>query len=123
MFYADHYSDFFYIHLIFETTSLETLLSKHAYEWVAKSYGVKMKSYRADNLRFNDTNFKGDHSRAGQDITYYEAGTHRQNTVTESKIKEVCYTARTILIHATRKPPHHNYNTFKLCHPGYSQTT
>ena len=30
--YADHYSDFLYNHLIFGTSSLETLPSKHAYK-------------------------------------------------------------------------------------------
>ena len=101
--YADHFSDFIYNHLISGTTSLETLQSKQAYERIAKSYGIQVKSYRADNLRFDDLNFKGDCLKGGQDITYCGVGAHHQNAVAESKIKEVSYGARNILLHATRK--------------------
>ena len=63
--YADHFSDFIYNHLISGTTSLETLQSKHAYERIAKSYGIQVKSHRADNIRFDDLNFKGDFLKGG----------------------------------------------------------
>ena len=32
----------------------ETMIAKRAYERVAREYGVAIRHYRADNLRFND---------------------------------------------------------------------
>ena len=80
-----------------------TLISKRAYERVAKSYGVKVKYYHANNLRFNNKNFKGDILKGGKTITFYGVGAHHQNAVVESKIKEVCYGRRNILLHTKRK--------------------
>ena len=103
--YVDHYSDFMYNHLITGTTSLATLESKLAYERVAAAHGVTIKAYHADNLRFNDNNFKGSCISAGQQLSYCGVGAHHQNAVVESKIKEVSYGGRTILLHAKRKWP------------------
>ena len=97
MLFVDHYSDFLYNHLITGTTF------KQAYERLAMAHGVKIKAYHADNLRFNDNNFKGDCIKHGQTMSYSGLGAHHQNAVAESKIKLVCYGARTILLHAKRK--------------------
>ena len=82
---------------------METLKSKQAYERVAKSYGVLVKSSHANNFRFNDKSFSGDLLKGGQTITFCGVGAHHQNAVVESKIKEICYGGRTILLHAKRK--------------------
>ena len=103
--YADHSSDLLFNHLVTGTTSAATLASKHAYERVAREHGVTVKAYHADNLRFNDNNFRGDCVKAGQKLTFCGVGAHHQNSVAESKIKEVCYGARTILLHAKRRWP------------------
>ena len=103
--FVDHHSDFLYNHLITGTTSQATLESKQAYERLAAAHGVHVESYHADNLRFNDNNFKGDCIKNGQTISYCGVGAHHQNAVAESKIKTVCYGARTILLHAKRKWP------------------
>ena len=57
--YANHYSDFIYNNLITGTISLATLESKQAYKRVAASYGLSLKSYHADNLRFNKQKLQG----------------------------------------------------------------
>ena len=101
--YVDHHSDYMYNHLITGTTSQATLESKLAYERVAASHGVNIKAYHADNLRFNDSKFKGSCINAGQQLSYCGVGAHHQNAVVESKIKELCYGGRTILLHAKRK--------------------
>ena len=103
--YCDHHSDFLYNHLICGTTSEATLQSKHAYEQLARTHGVQIRSYHADNLRFNDVRFRTDCNKMGQHLTYCGVGAHHQNAVVESKIKEVCYGGRTILLHAKRKWP------------------
>ena len=87
--YVDHFSDFLYNHLITSVSSLETINSKHAYESVGKAYGIDIKSYHADNLRFNDINFSGDCAKAGQTMTFCGVGAHHQNAVVESKNKEI----------------------------------
>ena len=69
------------------------------------TYGVKIKAYHADNLRFNDNNFTGDCIRGGKTLTHCGVGAHHQNAIAESKIKLVCYGSRTILLHAKRKCP------------------
>ena len=89
MIFVDHFSDFIYSHLIRGTTSQETLDAKHAYERVAKAHGVKVESYHADNLRFNDNNFTGDCVRAGQEITFCGVGAHHQNAIVERKNKDL----------------------------------
>ena len=38
-------------------------------------------------------------------MTFCGTGAHHQNAVAESKIKTVCYGARTVLLHAKRKWP------------------
>ena len=70
--YVDHFSDYIYNNLIKDTTSQETLNSKIAYERIAKTYGVNIKAYHADNLRFNDKNFTSHCNRAGQKLTLVE---------------------------------------------------
>ena len=103
--YVDHFSDYIYSHLIQGTTSSDTLKSKHGYEREAATFGVKIKLYHADNLRFNDNNFMGDCITANQKITFCGVGAHHQNAVVESKIKILTNGARTVLLHAKRKWP------------------
>ena len=74
MLFADHYSDFIYNYLITGTTSITTLDTKQAYERVALSYGVTVRSYHADNLRFNDNNLRGDCIKVGQQLTHCGVG-------------------------------------------------
>ena len=114
--YADHYLDFSYNHLISGTSSLETLRSKHAYERAVKSNGVNVYSYREDKLRLNDTRFIGDCLRTGQNMPYCGVETHHQNAVADSKIKEVCYAARTVAIY-------NNLNLMALCYTSHRRMT
>ena len=74
--YVDHFSDYIYNHLITGTTSQETLDSKIAYERIAKTYGVNIKTYHADNLRFNDHNFTSHCNRACQKLSFCGVGAH-----------------------------------------------
>ena len=101
--FVDHATDFIFGHLVKGISSQETLEAKHAYERVAKMHGVKVKSYHADNLRFNDNRFMGDCVNAGQRITFSGVGAHHQNGVIERKNRELTDAARTVLLHAQRK--------------------
>ena len=101
--FVDHSSDFVYNHLIRETTSAETLGAKLGHEHVAASYGVTIRGFHADNMRFDDINFKSLYINAGQQLTFCAVGAHHQNGIAENKIKQVCNGARTILLHTKRK--------------------
>ena len=103
--YVDHFSDYLFNHLITGTTSEQTLSSKLAYERVAQQHDVRVKAYHADNLRFNDNNFRGECVKLGQQLTFCGVGAHHQNAIAESKVKLVCQGARTILLHAKRRWP------------------
>lgn len=99
--FIDHYSNFIY-NLIIVTNSSECYESKKAYERVAAAYEVKVKSYHGDNLRFNANLFGGDCKSSGQTISFCGVGTHKQNAIAESKIKEVMYEARAVLLRVKR---------------------
>ena len=101
--FVDHHSDLLHNHLIRGTTSLEELNAKLSYERMAKIHGVEVQAYHADNLRFDDSNFKGSCVAAGQQLTFCAVGAHHQNAVAENRIKLVCQGARTILLHAKRR--------------------
>jgi len=103
--FTNHYSDFIDNHLITGTTSIATLEAKQDYERVILSYGVTVKSYHAENFRFNDNNFSGDCIKAGQQLTHCGVGVHHRNAIAECKIKVVWYGSRTIILHAKRKWP------------------
>ena len=54
----DHKSDFWYINLCISTTQEETLKSKTAFDKLANSHGVSIKSHHADNGRFVELGFR-----------------------------------------------------------------
>lgn len=47
--FVDHHSDYSYVYLQQSTTSAETVLAKHAFEQHAKTFGVNILHYHADN--------------------------------------------------------------------------
>ena len=57
-FFVDHYSGFTYVKLQTSTNMDETLKAKAAFEAYARSLGVKIRHYHADNGRFTDKGFK-----------------------------------------------------------------
>ena len=91
--YVDHFSDYLFNHLITGTTNEQTLSSILAYERVAQQHDVRGKAYHADNLRFNDNNFRGECIKLGQQLTFSGVGAHHQNAIAESKVKLVCHGA------------------------------
>ena len=103
--FSDHFPGFTYTHLVQGTTMQETLQDKRAYEQVARSYGVTIEVYRADNLRFNDKEFKAACDSAHRKYSYCSVGTHCQNGISEAKNKIVSYGARKLLLHALRLWP------------------
>ena len=66
---------------------------------------MTIKSYRADNLRFNDQAFQQSCHDAQLIFTYCGVGAHHQNAIAEAKNKQLSYDARKHLLHAKRLWP------------------
>lgn len=103
--FADHASDFTYVHLNQALTTQETIDAKHAFERVAEQHGVKISHYHCDNGRFADRAFMEDVRQAGQTITFCGVGAHHQNGVAERRIRDLTESARTMLLHAAHRWP------------------
>ena len=103
--FTDNFSNSTFTYLIKSMSTEETLKGKIAYERVAKQFGVKIKAYCPDNLRFNDKDFMDHCNKADQEYTYCGVGAHHQNGIAEAKTKTVSYGARKILLHTRIKWP------------------
>ena len=78
----------------------ETIQSKRRFEREATQFGVKVKSYRADNHPFGSNEFRAELDSHGQDIDFSGVGAHHQNAVAERSIQTVTWWARAMLLHA-----------------------
>ena len=103
--FLDHYSDFSYTHLCTSTTQEATLEAKAAYEKLAASHGVQIKSYHADNGRFAEKGFRDAVHDANQTISFCAVNAHHQNGLIEKFIQDLTRGARTLLLHAKRHWP------------------
>ena len=81
------------------------MADKHRYEKVAKSYGLKVKVYHADNLRLNDANYKENYIKIDQRLSFYGAGAHHQHYITDNMTKQICHGGCTSLLRAKIKWP------------------
>ena len=103
--FVDQFSGLSFVYAQQRLTSLETVQAKHAFERFAKSHGVFISSYHADNGRFADNMFIQDCERQQQSITYCGVNAHHQNGIAEKKIRDLQDSARTMMIHANRRWP------------------
>jgi hypothetical protein len=117
--YATIYSDHTFIYLQVKLTSEETVKAKVAFEAHAKTYGINVQQYHADNGRFQDTAFKNACKEQGQELSFCGVKAHFQNGRAERKIRDLQDMARTSLSHAIvnnalvnneRNPPRKNYS-------------
>jgi hypothetical protein len=93
--FVDHISKLLFVHLQRSTGADETIIAKQLFERFAATYGVVIKHYHADNGRFADNKFR---EAVG-------VNAHFQNGVAVRRIRELQQTARTMLLHATRRWP------------------
>jgi hypothetical protein len=78
---------------------------KEAFEAYAKSHGVHMKHYHADNGRFKDNAFLERTQKNHQTISFSGVGAHHQNGIAEKRIGDLQKRATTVLLHAQRRWP------------------
>ena len=80
------------------TGATETVASKQEVEIDAKSCGVNLKAFRADNGIFKSVEFRYDLDDKDQRITFCGVGAHHQNGVAERYIRMFVEKARNVLL-------------------------
>ena len=103
--FLDHFSRHVHVHLMRDQTQASTLEAKAGYERHANTFGITVNSYRADNGRFAEEDFREEVKRCLQTITFCGVGAHHQNGLAERVIKDLTLTTRTLLLHAKRHWP------------------
>jgi hypothetical protein len=84
--YVDQASDLGYIYHHTSMSSEETVKGKEAFEQYAKTHGVYVKHYHADNGRFKDKEFMKSIEKNNQTISFSGVGAHHQNGIAEKRI-------------------------------------
>ena len=75
------------------------MVAKRKFEQFAKSHGVTIQGYRADNMPFNSTAFQTEMEANNQTIELFGVGAHHQNGVAERAIQTITQWARAMMLH------------------------
>ena len=120
--FYDHASSFIWISHQVTLSAAATVMSKHDFERFARSHGVTVKSYRADNHPYSLTTFLDDIEMLDQEITFSGVGAHHQNGASERTLQTICTWARALMMNQLLHWPD-QYNTnlwpFALEHAVY----
>jgi transposase InsO family protein len=84
--FVDQASDMGYVYHHLSMSSEKTVRAKESFKRNAKSYGVNIKHYHADNGRFKNKAFKKSIEDSGQTISFSGVGAHHQNGIAEKRI-------------------------------------
>ncbi len=103
--FVDQASDMGYVYHHLSMSSEETVKAKVSFERYARSHGVNIKHYHADNGRFKDKAFMRSIEDSGQTISFSGVGAHHQNGIAEKRIGDLQRRATTLLLHAQRRWP------------------
>jgi len=101
--FVDLYSDFLYVNFQYSTNAQDTLKANHSFERFAKSHGVQVHNYLADNGQFAEHAWKTDENALSQSICFAGVNAHFQNGRAEKKIRDLQDMAQMQLIHAYRQ--------------------
>ena len=97
--FVDHSSQFIWINHQVSLRVGDTLRGKHDLETYAQEYGIKIKTFRADNQPFAAQEFAEDLRLQGQTINYSGVGAHHENGVAERAIKTITTWSRSMMMH------------------------
>ena len=103
--FVDHYSDLSFVYTQKSTTADETVQAKEAFERYAKTHGVTVRHYHADNGIFAEAGFVKAVERNGQTISFCGVNAHHSNGHAEKRIRDLQENARAMLLHAKRRWP------------------
>ena len=97
--FVDHASGYIFLKNQISLRVGETLQGKHAFERFADHYGIKLRSFHADNHPFGALEFIDDLELQGQSITFSGVGAHHMNGVAERALKTCTLWARCAMMH------------------------
>jgi GAG-pre-integrase domain len=98
--FVDHASDYTYVYLQTNTSSVQTLAAKMEFERHATSIGVVIQKYHADNGRFIDNAWTKHLKDSNQSISLCGVNAHHQNGRVEKRIRDLQDLARSSILHA-----------------------
>ena len=101
----DSYSGHGYYHLQISTSGKETVAARAAYELVADSHRVNIRSFHVDNGIYAEKAFTDDISNSGQTINFYGVGALYHNGAAEDHIERLTRGSQTNLLYAQRQWP------------------
>lgn len=103
--FVDYFSGLSYVHFQQSLSAAETILAKLAFKHYAKSHGVLVKHYHADNGIFAEKDFVQQVHESWQIITFCAVNAHHQNGRAEKQIHDLQETAWTMMLHARQRWP------------------
>ncbi len=103
--FVDQFSDLSFVYTQKSTTAEETVQAKEAFERYAKTHGVTVKHYHADNGIFAEAEFVRAVEKASQTISFCGVNAHHMNGHAEKRIRDLQENARAMLLHAKRRWP------------------
>jgi transposase InsO family protein len=103
--YVDHGSGLGFSYLQKSDTAKETIESKEAFERLAKSKGVYIQHYHADNGIFKAKAWVDACKQKDQGLSFAAVGAHHTNGRAERRIRELQNMARSSLVHGSRRWP------------------
>jgi flagellar basal body rod protein FlgC len=92
-----------YVHLQKYALVEEMLDVKEAFKAYASTHGISTKAYHVDNGIFKANKWVESCKKASQGLSFASVNSHHENSIAERRIKEIQDTARTMLIHASRR--------------------
>ena len=103
--YVDQGSRLGYVYLQKTASAEETIRGKIAFELYARSHGITIKGYHADNGIFRANKWVEHCLSQHQRLSFAGVNAHHQNGIAERRIRELQELARTMMIHAARRWP------------------
>ncbi len=103
--FIDHVSNYIYVHLMKDFTTIDTLLAKLAFKKLCAKANCSVKHYQADNGQFSDNEFLAACKNLNQTIDFCGVGAHHQNGIVKNRNKQLTQTARVLLLHSMRMWP------------------
>ena len=101
--YVDQYSGLGYVYLQKSTKADETIKGKRAFEAYAKTHGVKVERYHADNGIFRSNKWIDECRRCEQGLSFAGVNAHHSNGHAERRIRSLQDLARAMLIHQNKR--------------------
>ena len=104
--FVDHASDFIYIHLMEGTPdAAKRVEADQDFDRIAKSHGVTIHHYHADNRLFDTHKFKTKLAMSNQTMSFCGVNTNHQNRKAENQVKDTIIGTMTLLLHAAHRCP------------------